>query len=187
MCDNTMHTIFEDVMDPGITLYELKGFWIPDYLIIDAVVDLTIDDHLDPSRLAPSTLYVYNDNIYLTDETGNIAFIDCRLVQTSPTAPIRAKHPEYKAVSLHGHDAGHFGLSLGQHPSFAMEQDSYMNRYGIWRIFERYWTSVLKDGCSVRIIGVFVEGEDTFSPYWCIHEEIDGEVGEYVFTNDGDQ
>lgn len=46
---------------------------------------------------------------------------------------------------------------------------------------------MLKDGCSVRIIGVFVEGEDTFSPYWCIHEEIDGEVGEYVFTNDGDQ
>lgn len=47
MGNNTMHTIFEDVMDPGITLCELKGFWIPDYLIIDSVVDLTIDVYLD--------------------------------------------------------------------------------------------------------------------------------------------
>ncbi len=182
-----VYTIFEDIMEPGITLCETKGFRIPDYLRIDSVINVTIDDHINPTSLESNTLYVYNDNKYLTDELGNIAFIDCKLVHTSPTEPIRAEHPEYKGVSLHGHDAGHFGLSLGQHPSFAMEQDSYMNRYGIWRIFERYWTSVLKDGCSVRLIGVFVEGEDTFSPYWCIHEEIDGDVSEYVFTNDGDQ
>lgn len=31
------------------------------------------------------------------------------------------------------------------------------------------------------------KNKNGFSPYWCIHEEIDGDISEYVFTNDGDQ
>lgn len=70
-----------------------------------------------------------------------------------------------------------------------MEQDRYMNRWGIWRKFERTWNRELRKGKIVHIIGVFVEGSesDTYSPFWCIHEEIDSEVNEYVFTNDAEQ
>lgn len=39
----------------------------------------------------------------------------------------------------------------------------------------------------MRILGVFVEGEDTYSPFWCIHEEVNGEITEYVFANDDTQ
>lgn len=28
----------------------------------------------------------------------------------------------------------------------AMEQDPYMNHYGTWRVFERYWIELMKDG-----------------------------------------
>lgn len=180
-------TIFQDVMTPGVTLVEVKGFWVPDYLTVDSVLRITLSDHLDPASLPPSTAIVYEQNLYLTDVAGNIAFINCHLVHTSPTAPIRNSHPESRSVSKNGHDAGHFGLALGQHPSIAMEQDRFMNRWGIWRIFERYWSECLTQNQSVRIIGVFVEGEDTYSPFWCIHEEVDGEVTEYIFTNDDTQ
>lgn len=70
-----------------------------------------------------------------------------------------------------------------------MEQDSYMNRYGIWRSFERSWSKELKLGKTVHIIGVFVEGEDddTYSTFWCIRAEAGHEVNEYGLTNDDDQ
>lgn len=179
--------IFEDVMEPGIDLIECQGYTIPDYLTIDHIQTISLSDQLNPAKLEPSTLYVYESSHYLTDSTGNIAFIDCELRYTSPTGVLRQKHPEYRMVSKNGRDAGHFGLSLGQHPSIAMEQDPYLNRYGIWRIFERYWAQILKSGESVRIIGVFVEGEDTFSPFWCIREEVGEEISEYIFTNDDEQ
>lgn len=185
--------IFEDVVEPGVKLMHNDiGFIIPDYLSVSNTVHITLSDHLNPAKLTPSTAYVYNDNLYLTDEAGNLAFIDCHLKYTHPTNSLRSSHPEYRAVGgkyvKYPHrDAGHIGLSIGQHPSFAMEQDAYMNRYGIWRVFERYWTEKLKGGAEIRLIGVFVEGEDTYSPFWCIHEEIDGEVTEYVFTNDDEQ
>ena len=179
--------IFTDVMTPGVTLVEVKGFMVPDYLTVDSVMHITLTDHLNPSFLPPSTAIIYDRNLYLTDASGNIAFIDCRLVHTSPTAPIRNSHSEYRSVSKNGHDAGHLGLSLGQHPSIAMEQDKHMNRWGLWRIFERYWGECLALDQSVRIIGVFVEGEETYSPFWCIHEEVDGDITEYVFSNDDSQ
>ena len=66
-----------------------------------------------------------------------------------------------------------------------MEQDRTMNRYGVWRIFERYWAELLDSDLSVHLIGVFADGDGgTYSPFWCIREEIDDEVSEYVFTND---
>lgn len=179
--------IFTDVMNPGVKLIECHGFFIPDYLEIRNVQTITINDHLNPARLYPFTAYVYNNNLYLTDAIGNIAFIDARLSYITPTAPLRRSHPEYRKVSSHGHDAGHIGLSLGQHPSIAMEQDSYMNRFGIWRMFERYWKRILNEGSTVRLIAVFADGEYTYSPFWCIHEEIDGNIEEYVFTNDDEQ
>lgn len=178
-----MEKIFEDVMDPGIELIPSQGFMIPDYLSISSVLTISIADHLDPTKLNPETLYKYEDNIYLTDAAGNIAFIDCHLKHTTPTLPLRASHLEYRNAKGK-RDAGHLGLSLGQHPSIAMEQDSYMNRWGIWRRFEMDWSKELKSGRSVHIIGVFVEGEGTYSPFWCIREEIDEEVNEYIFTND---
>lgn len=179
--------IFTDVMDPGVKLINSHGFMIPDYLTISNFQTIKLADHLNPAELQPSSAYVYDDNLYLTDATGNIAFIDAHLIYTTPTEPLRRSHPEYRKVSKHGHDAGHIGLSIGQHPSLAMEQDAYMNRFGIWRVFERYWNSVLKEGREVRLIAVFVEGEDSFSPFWCIHEEIDGVITEYIFTNDDEQ
>ena len=47
--------IFDDVMDPGVTLVEVKGFLVPDYLVIDAVMRISLTDRLDPSSLPPST------------------------------------------------------------------------------------------------------------------------------------
>ena len=180
-------TVFTDVMDLGIELVEKCGYLVPNYLSISCVQEITLSDYLDPTQLSPDTLYVYDSNLYLTDNAGNIAFIDCCLTHVSPTAPIRSSHPEYKRAGGEGRDAGHLGLSLGQHPSIAMEQDAHMNRWGVWRVFERYWTKLMSDGYRVRIIGVFVEGEDTYSPFWCIHEAVDGEINEYIFTNDDEQ
>ena len=131
--------IFEDVMDPGVRLvWNSCNFMIPDYLSVSSIVNITLSDHLNPAELDPSTAYVYNENLYLTDEAGNLAFIDCHLKYTHPTASLRSSHPEYrtvggKHVKYPHRDAGHIGLSIGQHPSFAMEQDAYMNRYEIGR------------------------------------------------------
>jgi hypothetical protein len=182
-------------MDPGIELVPVGGHMIPDYLPCDSFVCVTLDDRLDPTALPARTGILYGDNLYLTDDGGNIAFVDCRLRPTTPTAPIRAAHPEYRRVggkrAAHGHmDAGHLGLALGQHPSIAMEQDSSTNRHGAWRAFERHCSALLADGREVRVVGVFVEGDGsgTYAPFWCIHEEVDGvPTLEYVFTNDGDQ
>ncbi len=177
--------IFEDVMEPGVELVYDSGFMIPEYLTIKEILHISNSDHLDPTSLLSSTAYVYNQNLYLTDDSGNIAFIDCHLCHVSPTKRLRLSHSEYRKAGSKDRDAGHLGLSLGQHPSIAMEQDRTMNRYGIWRIFERYWVEVLNNDDSAHLLGVFAEGcEGTYSPFWCIHEEINGEVNEYVFTND---
>jgi hypothetical protein len=187
--------VFQDVMDPGVELVPVGDYMIPDYLPCDSFVRITLDDRLDPTSLPARTGILYEDNLYLTDAKGNVAFMDCRLRPTTPTAPIRAAHPEYRRVgggrATHEHmDAGHFGLALGQHPSIAMEQDSSANRYGAWRVFERYCSGLLEEGREVRIVGVFVEdaAAGTYAPFWCIHEEVDGEPSfEYVFTNDCEQ
>lgn len=204
----TPRHIFDDVMDPGIDLIpvtvEGEALLVPDYLRVEAVTRISLSGKLDPANLPASAAIIYDKdddenqrNLYLTDEKGNIAFFDCMLVSTANTAAIRSAHPEYHSVggknASHKHmDAGHFGLSLGQHPSIAMEQDSTMNRYGIWRVFERYWKEMSEEnsGNPVHIIGVFVEGDDdgTYSPFWCIREESsDGDGYEYIFTNDDEQ
>lgn len=89
-------------------------------------------------------------------------------------------------------DAGHFGLALGQHPSIAMEQHKYINRYGAWREFEIDWNKLSREGHQVNVKAVFVKGDEegTYSPFWCIREAIDGNeegASEYVITNDDSQ
>ena len=189
--------IFEDVMEQGIDLKPvfLDGIqWmIPDYLCVKDTECIILDSKLQPDKLSPYTAYIYNENLYLTDEKGNIAYINCLIKKTRDTYKIRREHPEYKSVggakALNSDmDAGHFGLALGQHPSIAMEQNKVMNRYGVWRVFERYLYD-LSETESVHLIGVFVEGDDegTYSPFWCIREESNGEYYEYIFSNDAEQ
>ena len=149
------------------------------------------DSKVDPSKLEANFAYIYHNSLYLTDEDGNIAYIDCDLFFTSDTKEIKKKHSEYKSVggkrATHDDmDAGHFGVQLGQHPSIAMEQHRYLNRYGMWRSYELTWVQLLKDGCSVNIKAVFTKGEEgTYSDYWGIRETIDNdEYSEFILTND---
>ena len=136
--------------------------------------------------------YIYNDNLYVTDDMGNIAFIDCEIQYTKDAGSIRKEHPEYKKATTpdekrKGVDAGHFGISLGQHPSIAVAQNKVMNRYGIWRSFERKWSSLSINENSINIKMVFTDNDDsgTFSSFWCLEETINGdEVNDYVLTND---
>ena len=190
-------TLFADVMDEGINLSEdlislettQKAY--PDYLNVEKQIVLSLDDKVDPTKLEINCAYTYLDNLYLTDEGGNIAYIDCELALTAGTKAIKAKHPEYKAAggknALHDDmDAGHFGVQLGQHPSIAMEQHRYLNRYGVWRDYERTWVQLLKEGHQVNLKAVFTKGaEGTYSDFWCLRETIDGdEYSEFILTND---
>mgnify|MGYP001076419168 FL=1 len=189
--------IFEDIMSPGvilsycIDLSSIKKYY-PDYLQVDQVINLSLDDKLNPSNLPQNTALVYNTNLYITDDNGNIAYFDCDMQHTDNAGQIRKGHPEYKSVggkvALHPDmDAGHFGLVLGQHPSIAMEQHKHTNRYGAWRKFEKDWDKLSGEGHIVNIKAVFVEGDEegTYSPFWCIRETIDeNEINEYVITND---
>ena len=127
----------------------------------------------------------------MTDKDGNIAYIDCELVLTPNTKAIKAEHPEYKTVggkrALHDDmDAGHFGVQLGQHPSIAMEQHRYLNRYGVWRSYELTWVWLLRERHSVNLKAVFTKGkEGTYSDFWCVRETVDGdEYSEFILTND---
>ncbi|MBD5522611.1 MAG: hypothetical protein HDR03_15545 [Lachnospiraceae bacterium] len=191
--------IFEDIMSPGVILsncIELSGThkYYPDYLQVDQVIILTLSDKLVPSNLPKRSALVYNINLYITDENGNIAYFDCDMQHTYNTGQIRKEHKEYKAVggkeALHSDmDAGHFGLALGQHPSIAMEQHKHTNRYGAWRKFEIDWNKLSGEGHKVNVKAVFVEGDEkgTYSPFWCIRETIDENedgASEYVITND---
>lgn len=163
----------------GIELVQKGGHLIPDYLEIENNFTITVDDHVNPAALNPCTAYIYNDNLYLTDKKGQIAFVDLNLRHVSNTSELRKSHPEYRKSRRRG-DAGHFGLALGQHPSITMDQDAVMNRRGIWRAKERYWNELIKGGQEVRLYGVFSEEGD----YWLFQED-GGE--EYVFTNDDEQ
>lgn len=192
--------LFSDIMGEGVVLsddfiaLETKQKAYPDYLVAEKRITLSADSKVDPSKLEANCAYTYHDSLYLTDEDGNIAYIDCDLVLTQNTQEIKKKHPEYKSVggkrALHDDmDAGHFGVQLGQHPSIAMEQHRYLNRYGMWRSYEMTWVQLLKDGCSVNLKAVFTKGEaGTYSDFWCIRETIDNdEISEFVLTNDDEQ
>lgn len=197
MADQKAYTLFEDVMDKGVKLtedtvkLETASKAYPDYLKVEKYIVLSLDSRVDPAKLETNCAYTYHDSLYLTDEDGNIAYIDCELVITTNTAAIKAKHPEYKSVggkrALHDNmDAGHFGIQLGQHPSIAMEQHRYLNRYGMWREYERSWVQVLKEGHQVNLKAVFTKGETgTYSDFWCFRETIDGdEYQEFILCND---
>jgi hypothetical protein len=192
--------IFTDVMSDGITLKNAiqvgsmqKQY--PDYLCVERVEELTLELKINPADLLPNCAYVYNDNLYLTDDKGNIAYVDCEMIYTNNTSTIRKNHREYKSVggknAVHRDmDAGHFGIALGQHPSIAMEQDRIMNRYGTWRELERSWHKLSREGHQVNVKAVFVEGDEegTYSPFWCIRETISAEESaEYILTNDDTQ
>jgi len=192
--------IFTDVMVEGVTLSDdtivvgCKQKRYPDYLPVNETVILTDSCKVNPSKLIPNCAYTYGENLYLTCDKGNVAYIDCELKHTKNTKAIKAKHPEYKLVggknvAADDMDAGHFGVQLGQHPSIAVEQHKYMNRYGIWRKLELSWSKLLREGHNVNIKAVFTEGNDgTFSDFWCVRETInDDEINEYVLTNDGNQ
>ena len=193
-------TAFRDNMDPGVilsnrlTLPSGATVAYPDYLEVDEVRTLSLEDRVDPAALPTQCALIYGDNAYITDDRGNIAYIHCRMRHVDGASGIRRKHSEYRTVggrkAAHlGMDAGHFGLSLGQHPSLAMEQDSIMNRYGVWRELERDWDRLSRDGHEVIVRGVFADSDGgTYSPYWCIEEIIDdGNSFEYILTNDASQ
>ena len=192
--------LFEDVMDEGIMLSAdlievgktQKAY--PNYLTVEKRVVLAEDSKVNPSKLEANCAYVYQNSLYLADEDGNIAYIDCDLVLTRNPKEIKKRHPEYKAVggkrALHSEmDAGHFGVQLGQHPSIAMEQHYYLNRYGMGRSYEQTWVQLLKDWCSVNVKAVFTKGDaGTFSDFWCIRETVDTEeFSEFILTNDDTQ
>lgn len=190
-------TIFDDIMSPGVELsnyIEFSGYtkYYPDYLKVEQIINLTIDDKVNPSNLLKNAAFVYQSNLYITDDNGNIAYFDCDIQHTENASKIRRKHQEYKSVGGKrvehpDMDAGHFGISLGQHPSIAMEQHKHTNRYGAWRKFEMEWDKLSDEGHKVNIQAVFVEdeSESTYSPFWCIREVIDkDEINEYVITND---
>ena len=193
-------TLFEAVMDEDVNLsddfiaLETTKKAYPDYLSVDTHIVLSLDHKVDPAKLEAKCAYTYHDNLYLTDEDGNIAYIDCELVLTPDAKGIKAKHPEYKSVggkkALHdAMDAGHFGVQLGQHPSIAMEQHQYPNRYGAWRSYELTWVQLLKEGHKVNSKAVFTKSEEgTYSDFWCIRETIDDdEYSEFILTNDDQQ
>jgi len=189
--------IFEDIMSPGVVLSncvelpECRKYY-PDYLQVDQIIYLTIEDKLNPSNLPRNAALVYKTNLYITDVIGNIAYFDCDMQHINNAGKIRIQHKEYKfvggkRVDHPDMDAGHFGISLGQHPSIAMEQHRHTNRYGVWRKFEMDWNKLSREGHEVNVKAVFVADEDgsTFSPFWCIRETIDKDViSEYVITND---
>ena len=193
--------MFEDIMGDGIELSELtiktetmnKPY--PCYLNVFNIVVLTLDSYVDSCNLLGNTAFVYGDNLYVTDDNGNLAYTDCEMVYTQNATELKKKHPEYKRtggryVKHNNMDAGHLGVQLGQHPSISLEQDATMNRYGSWRTFERNWLKLLKQGHHINVKAVFVEdtSDSTFSPFWCICETIDElESNSYALLNEANQ
>lgn len=86
--------IFEDIMYPGVILsnsIELSGLkkYYPDYLQVDQVINLSLSDKLNSSNLPKKSALVYNTNLYITDENGNIAYFDCDMQHTDDAGQIR--------------------------------------------------------------------------------------------------
>lgn len=59
--------IFEDIMSPGVILsncIDLSGIkkYYPDYLLVDQVINLSLNDKVNPSNLPQNTVLVYNTN-----------------------------------------------------------------------------------------------------------------------------
>ncbi len=196
-----MKTLFTDTMEEGVSLSPKtiktanKTKPYPDYLTVKKSIKINITDKVNPIKLSPQTAYIYKNNVYLTDQKGNIAYIDCDMIYQPGATALKKGHGEYKLsggenASEENMDAGHFCVQLDQHPSFSMEQHYHMNRYGSWRSFERQWVEWSKAGHAVNVKGVFVDSfsAGTFSPFWCIQVEVDGKKeNEYILTNDDRQ
>jgi hypothetical protein len=128
-------------------------------LSVKNIEHITIDDKMDPHSLLPSTAYVFNDNVYVTDASGRIAG------GTVVITPVRAtRHAEAQADfrgaarefetdesgTLH---AGHLhAVSLGGHPSGPnlFEQNQNFNQ-SAFRGLEKTLEKLALDGHSVRM------------------------------------
>ena len=64
----------------------------PSYLTVDNrenPVVLRTSDRLDPTKLRPRCAYVYYDTLYVTDDRGNIAYMDAELRQVRQPCRLR--------------------------------------------------------------------------------------------------
>ena len=164
----------------------------PSYLTVDNrenPVVLRTSDRLDPTKLRPRCAYVYYDTLYVTDDRGNIAYMDAELRQVRQPCRLRdisAQRRVGGAAAYHeSMDAGHlYAVSLGCHPSMVVEQSISFNSYrggksesrecwqnGMFRDLEQDWAMQVRRGDSVNIKAVYTESRDgqpgTYSPEWC--------------------
>ena len=136
MDNQGLGTLFEDVMDEGIVLsdnlikVETTEKAYPDYLRVEKHIVLSIDSKVNPANLEANCAYTYHDNLYLTDEDGNIAYIDCELIFTSGTKAIKAKHPEYKLVGGKRYGCWAFGCTIRSASQYC---------YGAASLLESVW------------------------------------------------
>jgi hypothetical protein len=128
-------------------------------LTVERVEQLSLDRPLAPTELTPNTAYVYGDNVYVTDENGDAAYMH-GIVTFVPDAP---RHDAIqRQVGRDGNSVagdrfgklvgGHIGgVSLGGFPSgpnlFA--QNERMNISSFAR-FERQFRDLAKQGERVE-------------------------------------
>lgn len=128
-------------------------------LAVDRVEHLSLDHPLAPSDLKPKTAYVYGENVYVTDENGDAAYMrgvaryvpdalrhDSIQVQVGRDGQVQAGERFGKL------EGGHIGgVSLGGYPSgpnlFA--QNSNMNR-GAFASYERQFRELAKNDKRVE-------------------------------------
>ena len=56
--------------------------YYPDFLQVEQIINLSINDKLDPYNLPGNTALVYKTNLYITDDNGNMAYFDCDMRYT---------------------------------------------------------------------------------------------------------
>jgi DNA/RNA non-specific endonuclease len=168
-------------------------------LTVERVEQLSLDHPLAPADLTPNTAYVYGDNVYVTDENGDAAYMH-GIATYVPNAP---RHdPIQLKVGRDGNDVagdrfgklvgGHIGgVSLGGYPSgpnlFA--QNKRMN-VSSFAIFENQFRELAQKGERVEYevrLAVDAPGEKVPSvailQYWIndVHQ------GEYPLLNEPHQ
>ena len=190
-------TILNEASDNPVRLVPRKGHLVPDYLKVRDTEKITLEDHPDPTALKTEHLYIYNENEYLTDKNGNLAYAHMIIKKTEGPKELKESHKEYrntggKNAEHPDMDAGHIlAVSSGQHPSFTMEQHYATNRWGAFRDFELYLDDLAGKHDKVEVYAVFTEDEKskgTYSPFWMYSVYADGKpIGDYSFTNDSTQ
>ena len=190
-------TILNEASDNPVRLVPRKGHLVPDYLKVRDTEKITLEDHPDPTALKTEHLYIYNENEYLTDKNGNLAYAHMIIKKTEGPKELKESHKEYRNTGgKHAEhpdmDAGHIlAVSSGQHPSFTMEQHYATNRTGAFRAFEHYLSDLAGKHDKVEVYAVFAEDEKstgTYSPFWMYSVYADGKpIDDYTFTNDSTQ